>query len=217
MRALEDRPPEQTSDPIFPVKTVYVGGLLYLVIGTLIVVDWELRHTALIDPVDPLFRAIMSSVGAFTGVGFAAIVRDGWTLGIGLFEPVPKKIYGAVQLVALVGASYFAGGYVADGWTEWRAFYGVQPASRKEAFFVNKYNWHSRGAPSTLDLSNANGSLRFTIDCGLTSCRGVRSQSWIMVDIQTGRGGVQRASLPPYSKTVRPPVLSTSRMSDAPS
>lgn len=212
----EDAAPDELDGSVFSKSFAYCGGVIYIITGLFIFVDWYSRHTVLLAPVDQNFHAAMSSAGVFIGIIFAALIRDCWIFGFGLFGTAPKGISAIVQLSVLVGASYFAGGYVADAWVEWRAFHGITPVSREEAFYISKYD-RRRRAPSTLNLRNAAGSMIFTIDCGITSCLGIYAGNWIAVKIETGRSGIQRASLPINPKTLAAPGLPVSQSDRVPS
>ena len=190
---------EKKSKLIFSPLVAWAGVAFYIFIAIGLILSYFGKHTALMEPVNPQFRAIMNGAGVFIGVLLAAVIHDVWALGFNMFRPVPKGIFAALQLMALVIASFFGGGYVADLWTEWRAFHGLHPLERVEAFFVVQHHSMTR-APDWLDLRNAPGSEKFSIGCGWSSCYGVRTGSWIQIPVQTGRGGLRRAVLPLNSR-----------------
>lgn len=103
-----------------------------------------------------------------------------------------------MQLLALVVASGFAGGFIAHVLVEWRAFRGFEPAAKQEAFDVLEHHFGIH-APDWLDLKAPSGS-RFSLNCPLRACSGVPKGSKLELSVETGRGGVERVVLPRHMR-----------------
>jgi hypothetical protein len=198
MTAFEDSTGDDDDSLVFRPLTIWIVVICYSLAGIGLFAYHYAKGTALTAPIDPLFRSLMGGAGAFVGVWLAAVIRDAWDMGITFRGPVPRGVYALVQLLALVVASGFAGGFVADVLVEWRAFRGLEPAAKQEAFEVLEHHFGTR-APDWLDLEAASGS-RFSVNCPLQACSGVPKGSKLELSVETGRGGVERIVLPRHMR-----------------
>ena len=172
--------------------------------AALLFLSYETRHTALVAPVNPQFRAIMASIGAFAGVWIAAIVRDIARGDNARTGRVANTFWAPVKLAGLVVLGGCCGAYAAELATEWRAFHGLRPDTRSEVFTVVDFRFGPKG-PDWLELRASPSTASFRINCGLRHCRGIAVGDRLPLSIETGRGGVERAVLPnyPYSQVLR--------------
>ncbi len=197
MTVFEDRASENDGLMFRPL-TVWTVVICYVVVGVSLFAFDYAKNTALIDPIDPRFRSLMIGAGAFVGVWLAAVIWDAWKMGITLRRPPPQGIFALLQLAALVVASGFAGGFVADLFVEWRGFHGLEPPARQEAFEVIEHHVGMR-APDWLDLRGPSGS-HLSVSCPLQACSGVSTGSRLELSVETGRGGLERVVLPKHMR-----------------
>lgn len=152
MTAIEDSTSDDDYRLIFRPLAIWIVVICYSIAGIGLFAYHYVKGTALLAPIDPLFRSLMVGAGAFVGVWLAAVIWDAWKTGITFRGPVPQGVYAIVQLLALVVASGFAGGFIAHVLVEWRAFRGFEPAAKQEAStsssitseFTHRTGWTSR-------------------------------------------------------------------------
>lgn len=181
---------------MFRRRTIWIvhGSMIASVVGFYL---WAmLSRTALLTPIGPNFRAVMIGFGVFLGILVAAVEREAWLLDLGCGRRQPPKGFGAVIAMAvLIAASGFAGNFLAAQLWEAQAFHGVTPARADSVFTV--IGRHNSRNGDWLELAPAEGSPAFSIDCSSETYFALSDGDRLVLTVETGRGGVQRVTLPP--------------------
>ena len=172
------------------IRAVYIG---VIAAGIGLVLWAAFSNSALLTPVDPNLRAGLIGLGVFLGVLVAVIEREAWLLGFG-GQRAPKGIFVGVAMLALIALGGFGGDFVASKIWEWRAFHGIHPIAADRAFTVlMRSNGRSGGS---LRLSDSATGQAFRIGCTGAMVAATRDGDRLLLTVETGRGGVERVSLP---------------------
>jgi hypothetical protein len=172
------------------IGIVYWGATA---IGVGLLIWSMLGRTALLTPVDPNLRAAMIGSGVFLGVLVAFIEREAWLLGFG-GRRAPKGVFVAVGMSALIIASGFGGDFLARKAWEWRAFHGLHPRAADHVFTAVSHSIGRSG--SSLELRDAATNQTVRIACSDATAEATHDGEQLILPFETGRGGVQRVTLP---------------------
>lgn len=153
----------------------------------------------LVSPVDPNFRSAMLIGGACVGALVMILTRrvtltedvlDGAMSG-----DIKYQVAALFILASPIAVGGFSGYESAALLVECHAFYGTQPSVLQQVFFVEKHTVNRKG-PDWLYLRQTSIPDRIPISCGYKSCRTVEVGDRLQLQVESGRDGVQRVSLP---------------------
>lgn len=82
MTAIEDSTSDDDYRLIFRPLAIWIVVICYSIAGIGLFAYHYVKGTALLAPIDPLFRSLMVGAGAFVGVWLAAVIWDAWKTGI---------------------------------------------------------------------------------------------------------------------------------------
>ena len=180
----------------FKRRTIRIVHLAATAMGGALILWGSWSRTALLTPVDPNFRAFMIGLGVFLGVLAAEAEREAWVLGVGIGRGPPPNAFRAVLTLAfLVIWSGVGGNFVAAELWEWQAFHGFQGTAIDRSFEV--VGRHSSRFGTFLELEDASGGPQISIHCSSEMYRSVSTGEHLVLEVQSGRHGVRRVSLPP--------------------
>lgn len=179
---------------------VYIGGNA---VGVGLILWSMLNRSALLTPVNPNFRVFMIACGVFIGVLVAAVEREAWLLGFG-GSRAPKGAFVAVAMLALVIASGFGGDFIARKMWEFGAFNGLHPAGIDRGFTI--VGRTSSRSGDSLELRDSSTEQTFWITCSGNIYAATQAGDRLILPVETGRGGVQRVTLPAAQDLRRDPT-----------
>lgn len=181
---------------MFRRRTIWIVHIA-MIASALGLFFWSLgNRTALLTPIEPDLHAIVIGLAVFIGVLVAAAEREAWLLDIGSGWRSPPRGLGAIiGMLALIGASGFAGDFLAGQIWEWQAFHGIHPASSDYSFTVLAR--HSSRSGEWLELQSLPDIPPFLITCSYATYNAVNPGDRLILTVEKGRKGVERVTLPP--------------------
>jgi hypothetical protein len=97
-------------------------------------------------------------------------------------------------MIALVIASGFGGDFLARKIWEWQSFHGLHRAAIDRVFTVMAHSTGRSGA--SLELLDSATERTFSISCEDAMVAATSVGDWLILPVETGRGGAQRFTLP---------------------